>query len=304
MFREGKCPRCHETIQVPEGREKILCMFCGSEILVDEALGEKRRLDREACEENSMKAEKALALFVSECREPMKDFTRDTYTDVFDTFYREHLELFKALELAYQNAQDPEGKLKELARSLIEAADADVKALRFKGNRTRRQLDLNLQICAYLIPAALRYAAESSEPFADCLVESWNQAFGTTIGKASYEEIEKGFRRKLCYITTAVCKSLGKGQDCRELQILKDYRDQYLEQTPEGRAMVEEYYDVAPTLVKRMDRQEGRDRLYQELYQEYVEPCLEDIEAGRYEACRQRYQEMVGELRTRFMGGD
>ena len=39
MFKEGICPKCRETIQVPEDREKILCMYCGQEILVEEALG-------------------------------------------------------------------------------------------------------------------------------------------------------------------------------------------------------------------------------------------------------------------------
>lgn len=37
MFREGTCPKCHEKIQVPDDREKILCMYCGEEILVARA---------------------------------------------------------------------------------------------------------------------------------------------------------------------------------------------------------------------------------------------------------------------------
>lgn len=42
MFKEGTCPKCHEKIQVPEDREQIICMFCGEEIRVADALGERK----------------------------------------------------------------------------------------------------------------------------------------------------------------------------------------------------------------------------------------------------------------------
>ena len=51
MFREGTCPKCHQAIQVPDDREKVICMYCGEEIRVDEALGAKEKvkeIDREA----------------------------------------------------------------------------------------------------------------------------------------------------------------------------------------------------------------------------------------------------------------
>ena len=44
MFKEGTCPKCHEKIQVPEDREQIICMFCGEEIRVADALGEKKTI--------------------------------------------------------------------------------------------------------------------------------------------------------------------------------------------------------------------------------------------------------------------
>ena len=37
-FKEGMCPKCHELLQVPEDRERILCMFCGQEIETAEAV--------------------------------------------------------------------------------------------------------------------------------------------------------------------------------------------------------------------------------------------------------------------------
>lgn len=101
-----------------------------------------------------------------------------------------------------------------------------------------------------------------------------------------------------CYVTTAICESLGKEADCYELRLLKDYRDQYMESDPERKEMVDEYYDIAPTIVKRMDRCDNRKELYQDLYDRYLMPCIHEIEDKKYEECCDRYQDMVMELKS------
>ena len=62
MFKEGTCPICHEKIQVPEDREQIICMFCGKEISVDEALGKEKKEPRKLGQEEHQEYEdRALA---------------------------------------------------------------------------------------------------------------------------------------------------------------------------------------------------------------------------------------------------
>ena len=183
----------------------------------------------------------------------------------------------------------------------METAREDMSSYKTKGQKNRRQLDLNFLISIYLIPAMLEQKGEVYEAFSDRLIAVWNKAYGTTLGKAHYEEIAGGFRRKLCYITTAVCENLGKGMDCYELKLLKEYRDQYLERTEEGHALVEEYYNIAPTIVKRMERAADREEIYRELYEIYLKPCIEDIEAGDYTRWGGRYEKMVVTLKERFV---
>lgn len=301
MFREGTCPRCREVIQVPDDREKIICMYCGEEILVKEALGSRKTIDYVAYGEYYNKAMAQMQDVVWKCCDPMKNFRKDKYESVFEEYYSSHREMFEAIQFVYQYDENPEKWLKKLADQLVEQAEADLKTYKSRGKRNQRLLDLNLELSVYLIPAMRKYPASFSEPLADCLLETWNRTFKTSIGKASFDEIEGGFHRKLCYITTAVCESLGKGTDCYELNVLRAYRDQYLDRTPEGHAMVEEYYDLAPTIVKRMAKEPDRDDLYRELYESYLVPCIHQIEAQEYEACRDRYQEMVLNLKARYM---
>lgn len=301
MFREGTCPKCHEKIQVPDDRDKIICMYCGQEIAVEEALGEKKEIDYVAYGENYNKAMKGLQDVIEKCSNPMKDFRKDKYEKIFEEFYGENRSVFESIEYVYRNDENPEGWLQKLAARFVETAKTDLNGHGSKSKRNQRLLDLNLMLSVYLIPAMMKYPASFSEPFSDCLLENWNREFDTRVGKASFSDIDNGFHKKLCYITTAVCDSLGKGADCYELKLLKNYRDHYLELTPEGHEMVEEYYDIAPTIVKRIEKQEDKDKVYRELYQSYIMPCIQEIERQEYELCRARYQDMVLELKSRYM---
>lgn len=302
MFREGTCPRCQEKIQVPDDREKILCMYCGEEILVSEALGEeKKETDYVAYGENYNQAMSGLKETIRTCYKPMQDFKKNLYEGVFDAFYSSHRPMFEAMEYVYRHDEDPERWLRKMADCLIEETREELKNCKYRGQKNQRLLDYNFLISVYLVPAMLKYPAQMSEPFADCLIAAWNEAFQTSIGKARYDDIDNGFHRKLCYITTAVCESLGKGTDCRELTLLKAYRDRQLAATPEGRALVDEYYDIAPTIVKRINRQPDRVRVYQSMYEDYLLPCIQDIEEQNYETCKARYQEMVLALKEKYM---
>lgn len=301
MFKEGTCPKCREKIQVPDDREKIICMYCGEEIPVRQALGEETKItDPVAYGENYNHAMAGLKELIQTCYKPMQNFKKDLYEGVFDEFYASHRSMFEAMEYVYQQEEAPENWLRKMTACVIEEAKSDMNTYKTKGQRSQRLLDYNFLISVYLIPAVLKYPAKVSEPFADLLIASWNEAFQTSIGKARYDDIDNGFHRKLCYITTAVCENLGKGTDCYELRLLKDYRDHHLEITPEGHMLVEEYYDIAPTIVKRIERQPDRHRIYQQMYEDYLLPCIRQIEQRNYDACEERYRQMVLELKTRY----
>lgn len=238
---------------------------------------------------------------IRDCKDPMKKFKKEIYTGLFDEFHTSQTETYEAIGVIYENCEEPHSWLTELADHLVSDAKADLDNCKNKSARTRRQMDLNLAVCVYLVPSVLKHQASYSDALAECILDTWNRRLDTSVGRATYEEIVSGFRSKLCYITTAVCENLQKGPDCYELTLLKQFRDEYLEPTEDGHALVEEYYNIAPTIVKRMDREADRDSLYRELYQEYLRPCIEMIEAQEYEACGEKYKEMVLNLKARYI---
>ena len=52
-----------------------------------------------------------------------------------------------------------------------------------------------------------------------------------------------------CFLTTAVTERRGEADDGPTLTLLREFRDGYMTRTPERRALVEEYYAIAPKLV-------------------------------------------------------
>ena len=68
-------------------------------------------------------------------------------------------------------------------------------------------------------------------------------------GKSRPAKDNSGGGKKGCFITTAACELRGLPDDCHELRVLRRFRDDVLVTSREGRALVEEYYRVAPRLV-------------------------------------------------------
>ena len=144
MFREGTCPKCHQVIQVPDDREKVICMYCGEEIRVDEALGAKeevKEIDREAYQEYFDIARNELEQVILTCYNPMENFKKNLYEGEFEAYYAGRRALFEALDQVYRNDENPEESLQKLVEHLIQTAQDELQEIRFKGRRTQRQLD-------------------------------------------------------------------------------------------------------------------------------------------------------------------
>lgn len=165
------------------------------------------------------------------------------------------------------------------------------------------EMNYNLNMAIYIIPAITYSKNQYLEKMANRTVELWNKNKVTslTLKVSTYDDIDKGFKKKLCYITTAVCQHQNKPDDCYELTTLRSYRDQYLMQTEAGREIVNEYYNVAPELVMMIDMQENANQLYQNIYEDYLTPCIHNIENERNEECCDLYMQMVNNLKKTYL---
>lgn len=100
-----------------------------------------------------------------------------------------------------------------------------------------------------------------------------------------------------CFLTTACCEWKGLPDDCAELTDLRNFRDEFLLKTAEGRVLVEEYYRIAPGIVVRLKTSPECDRWMQYIYNE-IQSVRTLIHTGRSEEAVEAYRQMVLTLQT------
>ena len=234
-----------------------------------------------------------------------KGFNKNTYEEAFKDLFDRQREPLKLILLAIREFREEEREefLKELADVVPNYVNGKLSKVEGKRKRENAVIDYNLAFVSFFIPLILYSRDKEMEELADYTVESWNRLIAVTmkVGKATFEEINGGFRRRLCYVTTAVCRSLEKPDECYELRTLREYRDNYLSMSPGGRDTIREYYNIAPTIVKRIDKLRDSDRVYREIWENYLSPCISLIEEGKMEACRKVYTKMVRDLEEEYL---
>lgn len=299
-YRESKCPHCQEMMQVPLGREKIICMFCGKEF--SPGVEEEKK---EAVYQSQMELlQEGVAGFFQNVEKTVAGFKRNGYEESFRQFCIMHSPCIKAIVRECGGAPDREKAMQEIAALFVESGRAVLAMQKGRIGRENMQLNLNMLMVTYTLPAILESNSADMRTLADEICDAWGRAFKNSSIKATdYASIKSGFRTKLCYITTAVCESLNKSADCYELTLLKQYRDKYLLSIPGGEELVEKYYDIAPTIVKRINRSQEPKAAYHMIWDSYLKPCVQLIEEDRNEECREVYTDMVKQLHRKYMEG-
>lgn len=101
-----------------------------------------------------------------------------------------------------------------------------------------------------------------------------------------------------CYLTTAVCNSLGWDDNCGALVRLRWYRDNILARSPGGKEEISEYYQTAPLIVAAIDKMENAREIYRDIYKGEIVPAVNAIDAGDYEIARDIYRQLVRRLQS------
>lgn len=103
-----------------------------------------------------------------------------------------------------------------------------------------------------------------------------------------------------CFITTAVCSSLGKPDNCEELMTLRHYRDVLSANDDRLAVLVKEYYRVAPVIVEKIDSQPDAKEVYLQLWKKYISLICNVIQTGDSKSGAKIYIEMVCLLSKKY----
>ncbi|MGI6169487.1 MAG: CFI-box-CTERM domain-containing protein [Christensenellales bacterium] len=228
-------------------------------------------------------------------------FARQQYGRSFEIYRHILTPMLANFKRAYNSCtEDRDALIKEFG----EKAAAFAIALRNEKRASMKRSDTQLfefqfvqVIVAFFIPAILAYDEPFGHPLADAILAAWNKEHPKSqLGKAEYEQIAKGFKFKLCFITTAACEYAGKEDDCAELTALRHFRDDWLAVQSDGPTLINHYYLLAPLMVEKLQHRDDRDALYNAIWQDYLTPCLQLIERGENHTCKEHYTHMMNDL--------
>lgn len=228
------------------------------------------------------------------------EFHKSTYEKKMELLKETYADLLSEIAAVWNQSSEDRGKIIECI------PDYAVQEIQKETSKRKREfilLDHKMNMVSWFIPLLGEMPSEASEEITQKIIDRWNEQLPEgKIGHSTYESIRKGFRRGIsCYISTAVCRCLGKADDCHELDVLRKYRDGYLMSDAGGEELVREYYNIAPTIVKRIDARDDADSVYSAIWKQYLEPCVALAEQGENEACREKYKEMVKKLESEYL---
>lgn len=300
---ERICRSCGKTVSVPAELTEFSCVYCGEKQAVEQPKPEVPA-SLHGSEADRAMVEEHLVDCVADYKDYFKHFNKKEYETWFYKYKEAITPVFLAME-RYVRAN--EGHKDELISGFVTRFLDDrmtrLQELRgWKLNKSALLMDSKLTIALFLTPAVRDMKLFVSEPFCEELHAQFVARDPKDVyTPATYEEISAGFRtHKLCFITTAVCEFEGKPDDCEELTAFRAFRDGWLKDQPDGAALTEEYYRVAPAIVTVIDRCDDRAAVYGTIRKDYLQPCYEAIGRGDLAACRETYVEMVHMLQQRY----
>ena len=232
-------------------------------------------------------------------------FSKQTYASALQACTEELRGIFGPLaaSCAEDGADDARALAEELADALLRAIRADLGTCS-RVDRPLRQDAYRMFLATFLSPALAQVEYPLAQTFCEALRLKWQALWPKqAYQSAAAEAISAGFDKKWysCYITQATCEYLGKSDDCAELTAFRAFRDGYLKRCRDGERLIAEYYRTAPAIVQRISFHADRDRIYEELWLNYLAPCFDDLRDGREAVCKARYCRMVRTLEKRFL---
>ncbi len=297
----GHCPYCGKEIEIPEELETFSCLFCGKR-----SRTELLRLQKDFNMEDLLELASQLPQTLRDHDTLYKRISKKHYVPTFLAYEAEHSTLLKRIDtLLFSAPMELDRAIELVCTTFLDTMEKDLrsyKAYKTKHGQSNLLFEVKLVLALFLTPLTRKLSLRMAEPFCTILHDQWMKRFPKEVWTpGDYNVIVAGFnRKKLCFITTAVCSHEGKADDCRELTTLRAFRDGWLSENG-GEDLIAQYYHIAPTLVTLMDHCDASDTCYTEIRTRWLEPCLAALERGEEELCRDTYVQMVQTLRQRYL---
>lgn len=119
--------------------------------------------------------------------------------------------------------------------------------------------------------------------------------------RKSYDQGRKNNKRQKggCFLTTACIQRAGLADDCRELQVLRQFRDDYVQAHPSGDLILAEYYRKAPAILRRIQESPECGEVFDAIFGD-IREAVRFIEIGHHGSALEIYAALFLKLQARY----
>lgn len=117
----------------------------------------------------------------------------------------------------------------------------------------------------------------------------------------NYGVDEKNGRTGGCYLTTACVDYFGKPDDCYELETLRSFRDGFMQTSTEMKEAAKKYYVIAPKIVAKINSLPNKASVYQKMYTDLVQKCINLINKGKNKEAYETYKDYSEALEEKYL---
>lgn len=104
-----------------------------------------------------------------------------------------------------------------------------------------------------------------------------------------------------CFITTATLNALQKSDDCEELNLFRDFRDNYVIKQPLGRELIQEYYTLAPVIVNKINQRTDCKKVYSDLWFNHLVHCHSALNNNDHQLAGDIYISLIKKLQREYL---
>lgn len=115
------------------------------------------------------------------------------------------------------------------------------------------------------------------------------------------DETNGGSTNSGCYLTTACVDYFGKPDDCYELETLRSFRDGFMQTSTEMKEAAKKYYVIAPKIVAKINSLPNKASVYQKMYTDLVQKCINLINKGKNKEAYETYKDYSEALEEKYL---
>lgn len=303
-FKAAKCPNCAGDIQVPDDRDTAKCMYCGSDIIVREAikaLGGKNlnnilEMAKTALESgNKEEGLKYINSYLEEDQNNAEAWHLKTqlicleynYGDIFEVVKQVESYMLKAIALNKEYETTLENYKMRLAESLWNYINSNTEIyneVKFKANtsgfsgvyyhdapevKEKLRSEILASVVAYITILPQHYHKDTLPKIKQ--INQWLRKEGTSspwldnfIQKYDVQYVAPP--AKTCFIATATYGS----PMALEVTVLREFRDSYLENTFVGKFFVSIYYHLSPPIARLI----SKSKFLRVIIRQFLKPII------------------------------